>query len=68
MEAAARKVFDRYDLNNDGFISAAEYKQVMAELGDFNVTESVAQALINDVDANGDRLMSFDEFWAAINR
>lgn len=62
---AARKAFDRFDVNGDGFITAAEYKSVMAELGDFNVTETVAQALINKRDTNGDGLLSFDEFWAA---
>ena len=65
---AARKAFERYDLNQDGLISAAEYKQVMAELGDFQVTETVAQAVINAVDTDKDGLMSFDEFWAAQNR
>ena len=65
---AARKAFERYDLNQDGLISAAEYKQVMAELGDFHVTETVAQAVINAVDTDKDGLMSFDEFWAAQNR
>lgn len=65
---SARKAFERYDLNKDGLISAAEYKQVMAELGDFNVTEPVAQAVINAVDSDKDGLMSFDEFWAVQNR
>ncbi|WP_189132818.1 EF-hand domain-containing protein [Wenjunlia tyrosinilytica] len=65
---AARRAFDRYDLNKDGLISATEYKSVMAELGDFHVTELVAQAVINSADTDGDGLMSFDEFWAAQNR
>ena len=37
----------------------------MAQLGDFNVTETVAQAVINAHDANSDGLLTFDEFWAA---
>ncbi|MEV4433889.1 EF-hand domain-containing protein [Streptomyces sp. NPDC049555] len=65
-KAEARKAFDRFDVDGDGFITAAEYKHVMAELGDFNVTETVAQALINKRDANGDGVLSFEEFWAAL--
>ncbi|MCP9944510.1 EF-hand domain-containing protein [Streptomyces somaliensis] len=65
---AARKAFDRYDVNGDGFITAAEYKSVMAQLGDFHVTEPVAQAVINAQDGNADGLLSWDEFWAHLNR
>ncbi|MCH0538027.1 EF-hand domain-containing protein [Streptomyces sp. MUM 203J] len=65
---AARKAFDRFDVNGDGFITAAEYKSVMAQLGDFNVTEPVAQAVINNQDGNGDGRLSWDEFWAHINK
>lgn len=65
---SARRAFERYDLDKDGLISPAEYKQVMAELGDFNVTEPVARAVINAVDTDKDGFMSFDEFWAVQNR
>ncbi|MEU5422569.1 EF-hand domain-containing protein [Streptomyces sp. NPDC001407] len=66
-KAEARKTFDRFDANGDGLITAAEYKSVMAQLGDFNVTETVAQAIINKKDANGDGVLSFEEFWASLN-
>ncbi|MEU0841327.1 EF-hand domain-containing protein [Streptomyces sp. NPDC005962] len=62
---AARKAFERYDLDGDGLITAAEYKSVMAQLGDPYVTEPVAQAVINAHDGNGDGQLNFDEFWAA---
>ncbi|WP_236239858.1 EF-hand domain-containing protein [Streptomyces sp. CC228A] len=65
---AARKAFDRFDADGDGFITAAEYKSVMAQLGDFNVTEPVAQAVINAQDANGDGQLSWDEFWTRVSR
>ncbi len=65
--AEARKAFDRFDVDGDGFITAAEYKSVMAQLGDFQVTETVAQAIINKKDGNGDGVLSFDEFWASLN-
>ncbi|MFF8287677.1 EF-hand domain-containing protein [Streptomyces sp. NPDC016309] len=64
----ARKAFERYDVNGDGLISAAEYKSVMAQLGDFNVTETVAQAVINAQDGNGDGMLTFDEFWAHLSK
>ncbi|MEU4129158.1 EF-hand domain-containing protein [Streptomyces wuyuanensis] len=65
---SARKAFDRFDLNGDGLISAAEYKSAMAQLGDFHVTETVAEAVIKTKDGNGDGLLTFDEFWAALNQ
>ncbi|WP_328396198.1 EF-hand domain-containing protein [Streptomyces sp. NBC_00390] len=64
----ARKAFERYDLNGDGLITAAEYKSVMAQLGDFNVTETVAEAVIRTKDANGDGQLTFDEFWTSLNQ
>jgi Ca2+-binding EF-hand superfamily protein len=65
---AAKKAFERYDLNGDGLISAAEYKSVMAQLGDPYVTETVAQAVINSADTDHDGMMSFEEFWAVQQR
>ncbi|MFF1354340.1 EF-hand domain-containing protein [Streptomyces sp. NPDC058297] len=64
----ARKAFQRFDADGDGFITAAEYKSAMAQMGDFNVTESVAEALIARQDANGDKVLSFDEFWANLSK
>ncbi|AZQ73655.1 MULTISPECIES: EF-hand domain-containing protein [Streptomyces] len=63
----ARKAFDRFDVDGDGFITAEEYKSVMAQLGDHNVTVTVAQAIINKKDGNGDGVLSFEEFWASQN-
>ncbi|GGW98188.1 EF-hand domain-containing protein [Streptomyces chryseus] len=65
---AARRAFERYDLNGDGTISAVEYKSVMAQLGDPYVTETVAQAVINSHDGDGDGKLTFDEFWASQNK
>ncbi|MFJ5222222.1 EF-hand domain-containing protein [Streptomyces sp. NPDC088400] len=61
----ARKAFERFDADGDGRITAAEYKSAMAQLGDFHVTETVAQAVINSHDGNGDGLLTFDEFLAS---
>ncbi|MER5490580.1 EF-hand domain-containing protein [Streptomyces sp. LE64] len=65
---AARKAFERFDADGDGFITAAEYKTAMAQLGDWNVTESVAEAVIGARDTNRDKLLSFDEFWAHLSK
>lgn len=67
VETAARKVFERYDLDGDGLVSAAEYRKVVSELDGSDITEAEAQALIDSLDTNGDRQMSFEEFWAAMN-
>ncbi|MGW6391587.1 EF-hand domain-containing protein [Streptomyces sp. NPDC055103] len=61
---SARTAFNRFDADGDGFITAAEYKSLMAQFGDFNVTETVAEVLIKQRDTNGDGVLSWDEFWA----
>ncbi|MFJ9739618.1 EF-hand domain-containing protein [Streptomyces sp. NPDC101166] len=64
----ARKQFQRIDTDGDGFISAAEFKTALAQQGDWNVTESVAEAIIASRDLNSDKLLSFDEFWAYLSK
>ncbi|WAU84759.1 EF-hand domain-containing protein [Streptomyces sp. Qhu-G9] len=64
----ARKAFERIDVDGDGYITAAEFKKALAQGGDWNVTESVAEAVIAARDLNGDKLLSFDEFWSQVNR
>ncbi|MEW2400077.1 EF-hand domain-containing protein [Streptomyces sp. NPDC046862] len=64
----ARKQFERIDTDGDGFISAAEFKAALAQGGDWNVTESVAEAIIASRDLNSDKLLSFEEFWAHLNK
>ncbi|MCX5061522.1 EF-hand domain-containing protein [Streptomyces sp. NBC_00201] len=64
----ARKDFQRIDTDGDGFITAAEFKTALAQGGDWNVTETVAEAIIKTRDLNGDKVLSFDEFWAYLNK
>ncbi|MEW2077059.1 EF-hand domain-containing protein [Streptomyces sp. NPDC012403] len=68
VEKAARSVFERYDLDGDGLVTVEEYRQVVAELEGAEITESEARGVIDALDTDGDRRMSFDEFWAAMNR
>ncbi|MEU6813656.1 EF-hand domain-containing protein [Streptomyces sp. NPDC046860] len=64
----ARKQFQRIDADGDGFITAAEFKSALAQQGDFNVTESVAEAVIRTRDIDGDKVLTFDEFWAYLSK
>lgn len=66
MAAAARKVFDRYDVDGDGQLTADEYRKVVEELGESDVTQEAAQALIDTIDRDGDRKVSFEEFRASM--
>ncbi|MGY6024535.1 EF-hand domain-containing protein [Streptomyces spinosirectus] len=64
----ARKDFQRIDTDGDGLITAAEFKTALAQGGDWNVTESVAEAIIKTRDLNGDKVLSFDEFWTYLSK
>ncbi|GGS03160.1 MULTISPECIES: EF-hand domain-containing protein [Streptomyces] len=64
----ARKQFQRMDADGDGYITAAEFKSALAQQGDWNVTEAVAEAIIKSRDLDGDKVLSFDEFWAYLNK
>ncbi|MGP4045167.1 EF-hand domain-containing protein [Streptomyces sp. 2A115] len=64
----ARKAFERIDVDGDGFITPAEFKTALAQGGDWNVTEAVAEAVIAAQDTDNDKLLSFDEFWAHLNK
>ncbi|MEU6681420.1 EF-hand domain-containing protein [Streptomyces sp. NPDC046853] len=64
----ARKTFEQFDADGDGFITAAEWKSAMAKMGDFYVTETVAEAVIGAKDTDKDKRLSFDEFWASLNK
>ncbi|MFI6943263.1 EF-hand domain-containing protein [Streptomyces sp. NPDC050418] len=65
---AARAEFQRIDTDGDGLITAAEFKTALAQGGDWNVTESVAEAVIRVQDLDGDKKLSFDEFWAHLSK
>ncbi|MFG3051760.1 EF-hand domain-containing protein [Kitasatospora sp. NPDC048239] len=60
-----RAAFDKYDVNGNGRITAAEYAKVARELGDLTTSIAVAEAIINQMDTNHDGELTFDEFLAA---
>ncbi|MFJ3925826.1 EF-hand domain-containing protein [Streptomyces sp. NPDC090022] len=65
---SAKATFGRFDKDGDGFVTADEYREAMAAMGDFAVTGPVADAVIAAKDSNGDKLLSFDEFWDSLNK
>ncbi|GAA2081705.1 hypothetical protein GCM10009801_40890 [Streptomyces albiaxialis] len=60
---AARKTFDMFDRNGDGFVTATEFQQAMVELGDRHYTVGLAEAILKTRDGNGDGVLSFEEFY-----
>ncbi|WP_424211677.1 EF-hand domain-containing protein [Streptomyces sp. BI20] len=62
----ARATFDRFDKDGDGYITAAEYREAMAVMGDYAVTGPVAEAVIKAKDLNEDNRLSFDEFRSSL--
>ncbi|MBT2477330.1 EF-hand domain-containing protein [Streptomyces sp. ISL-94] len=65
---SAKTTFERFDKDGDGFVTADEYRAAMAAMGDLMVTGPVAEAVIAAKDTNGDKLLSFDEFWASLKK
>ncbi|MFF3004383.1 EF-hand domain-containing protein [Kitasatospora sp. NPDC086801] len=65
---AIKAMFDRFDKNGDGKITPAEYALVANEMGDHDVTLSMAEALIHAMDTHHQGYLTFDEFLAARQR
>lgn len=61
---AARKSFDMFDRNGDGYVTAVEFQQAMVELGDRHYTVGLAEAILKTRDANADGVLTFEEFYA----
>lgn len=62
-EEDARKTFEKFDRNGDGYVTAAEFQQAMVELGDRDYTVELARAILRTRDDNEDGVLSFDEFF-----
>ncbi|MDH6707795.1 MULTISPECIES: EF-hand domain-containing protein [unclassified Kitasatospora] len=65
---AIKAMFDRFDKDGDGKITPAEYALVANEMGDHDVTISMAEALIHTMDTDHDGVLTFAEFLAARRR
>ena len=53
--------FKKFDLDNNGYISAKELKHILAKI-DFFYNESQINAMIASVDSDKDGRLSFSEF------
>jgi Ca2+-binding EF-hand superfamily protein len=58
-----KQVFDFYDFDGNGFIEASDIKEIFE---DTNIHDDQFQSFIDDYDVNGDRKISFDEFYNMI--
>lgn len=58
-EQRFRKIFDRFDTNNDGILSQSEFEAAMVKVG---YTDADADTLLKEVDVNSDKQISFAEF------
>ena len=64
-EESIRKAFRAFDQDGNGYISAAELKEVMKELDEFSNNEDV-QSIINNADKDGDGQVNYEEFLNSI--
>ncbi|KAL3887115.1 hypothetical protein ACJMK2_027071 [Sinanodonta woodiana] len=60
-EDEIRKQFKMFDIDGNGYISAAELKQLMISMGD-KVTDDEVDEMIRTADVDGDGQVNYDEF------
>ena len=65
--AEFKEVFDHYDKDGDGSITTNELGPVMRTLGR-NPTEAQLQEIVNEMDMNGDYLVTFDMFLGQLSQ
>lgn len=58
-ESHIRESFRVFDLDGNGFISKAELRQVMGNLGE-KLTDEEVQDMIREADADGDGQINYD--------
>jgi calmodulin len=56
--------FNVFDIDNDGFISKDELRQVMRNI-DTRITEEELEAMIEAIDEDGDGKVNYEEFMKA---
>eukprot|EP00941_MAST-03F_sp_MAST-3F-sp1_P002486 g2486.t1 len=60
--ASIEEVFETWDADGDGFLDAYELKAAMEHMTGQNVSIESAQAMIHDVDEDGDGTISIEEY------
>ena len=58
-----KEVFDYYDYNKNGVIEASDIKEIFEDTG---LSDKEIHEMLDDVDLNDDRKLSFDEFYGLI--
>ena len=61
-----REAFKVFDSDGNGYINAAELRQVMMNLGE-KLTEEEVEMMIKEADSNGDGLVNYEEFISMMN-
>ena len=61
LQAEYKQTFDMFDTDQSGRISTAELGKVMEQLGQ-HPTETDLQAMVSEVDTDGDGEINFEEF------
>ena len=62
-EKALKEVFDYYDYNKNGVIEASDIREIFEDTG---LSDKEVHEMIDDVDLNEDRQLSFEEFYKLI--
>ncbi|OEL35348.1 Calmodulin [Dichanthelium oligosanthes] len=60
-EEELRESFEMFDKDRDGYISAAELRHMMANLGE-KLTDEEVDDMIREADTDGDGLVSYEEY------
>lgn len=61
IEEEMKEAFKVFDKDGDGFITASELRQVMANLGE-NLTDTEVADMIREADLDNDGKVNFEEF------
>ena len=62
-EKTLKEVFDYYDYNKNGVIEASDIREIFEDTG---LSDKEVHEMIDDVDLNEDRQLSFEEFYKLI--
>ncbi|XP_010547488.1 PREDICTED: probable calcium-binding protein CML41 [Tarenaya hassleriana] len=62
-----RQVFSRFDGDGDGKISAYELRSYFGSVGEY-ISHEAAQAVIDEVDSDGDGFLGFEDFFGLMTR